>query len=188
LAICKAKVPTPPDAPLIRTFCPGLHLAVIAKRLQRGQGRRGHGRGLLERQVVRLGNKLVLLGTRVFGACAAAPAEHLVARLEARHVLADGLDAPCQIDPHDEVLLRSREPDVHPDGEGRAPHGEVVTGGQRCRVDAHQHVVIGGNRPVDLLEFEHVRRAVAGLDDGLHGVPPMTTTMFPSFWPVSAYL
>src|ERR1035438_10743766 len=24
LAICTAKVPTPPDAPLIRTFCPGL--------------------------------------------------------------------------------------------------------------------------------------------------------------------
>jgi hypothetical protein len=54
----------------------------------------------------------------------------LVARPEARRVLADRLDHPREVEPDDVVLLGLGEPDVEADGEGEAPHPEVVAGGE----------------------------------------------------------
>jgi hypothetical protein len=48
LAICTAKVPTPPEAPLIRTFLPWLDPSVVAKRLQGGACCCRDGRRTLE--------------------------------------------------------------------------------------------------------------------------------------------
>jgi hypothetical protein len=67
---------------------------VVANSLQGGEGRDGAGGRLLEAEVLRLGCELVLLGAGVLGEGALADSEHLVARLERGHVLADRLDAP----------------------------------------------------------------------------------------------
>ena len=68
--------------PVDQDLLPGLDLAVVAKELE--GGRRGHADGgrLLEREVGRLLDELVLGRVGVLGEGAGAPAEHLVARLE----------------------------------------------------------------------------------------------------------
>src|SRR5437773_11869741 len=112
-AICTANVPTPPVAPLIRTRCPGLELPLVAKTLQRGRGRHGHGRGLLEREPGRLRHQEALRSAaHVFGERARARAVDLIPDPESRHVLADSLDLSRDIDAH-RAALRSPEPSAH---------------------------------------------------------------------------
>ena len=62
---------------------PGLDLAVVAQELQGGGRRHADGGRLLEREVGRLRQEVVLARRRVLGECAGAPAEHLVARSKA---------------------------------------------------------------------------------------------------------
>jgi hypothetical protein len=77
---------TLPRAWPYQDLLPGPHLAVMAKAVQGSQGRRGQGRGLLERQVARFTRELALLGAGELGARTADFTEDLVARPEPRHV------------------------------------------------------------------------------------------------------
>src|ERR1035437_9866334 len=57
----------------------GLDLPLIAQQLQGGGCRYPDGRGLLKREVGRLGDEVVRTGTGILGKGACAPAEYLVA-------------------------------------------------------------------------------------------------------------
>src|SRR3989442_12186743 len=74
---------------------PWLNLPLVAKTLQRGERRHGHGRCLLERHVCRLRHHCsILANTDVLGECATPPAEHLVTRSKLRDVLPDRFPLP----------------------------------------------------------------------------------------------
>src|SRR4051812_37681049 len=119
LAICTANIPTPPEAPTMRTFCWGLippasrrawsathaevgtvaacsKLRLDPSRVGKGLGadhrRGGYGCRLLEGEACRLGGELAPSGRRVLGEGAVGGAEFFVARLKPRHVFTDRLD------------------------------------------------------------------------------------------------
>src|ERR671914_1675562 len=91
LAICTANDPTPPAAPMQNVLA-GLNPPLVAESLERGGPGNGDRRRLLEGEVGRLGCERALSSGRVLGEGPVAGAEHLVARREARYVLADRLD------------------------------------------------------------------------------------------------
>src|ERR1700674_3824052 len=93
-------------------FVTWLDLALIAKQLEGGGCRHPDGRGLLEREVGRLGHEGALCCPGVLGKGARAPAEHLIAGSELRDVLADRLDRPRDIRSRDTVLWLAH-PDRH---------------------------------------------------------------------------
>ncbi len=111
--------------------------------------------------------EVLLLAEHVLGEGTAALAEDLVAGLELRHVLADGLDSAGQVDAPDRVL-RPSTTFAHPDQVGQAPHHAPVEGVDRSRLHANEHVVVVDHRLVDLAELELVGGAVLLLDDRLH--------------------
>ena len=150
LAICTANVPTPPDAPLIRTLLARLDLAVVAQELQSGRG--GHtDRGrLLEREVDRLLDELVLGRPRIFGERSRAPAEHLVARSKARATsLPTASTVPAKSVPGTR-FFGFRRPRGEPHDERRAGHEDPVTDMDGSRLDADQHLVVRDLRLVDV--------------------------------------
>jgi hypothetical protein len=61
-----------------------------------------------------------------------------------------------------------------------ASDGSIAPATPALTTSTHQDIVISGDRPVDLLELEHVRRAVAGLEDGPHGVPSLSESAQPN--------
>ena len=97
-AICTANVPTPPDAPLIKTFCPGWTFplsrrpcnAVIARNRTRSR--------LLKCYVGRLQrHSSSLADAHILSESPCASAEYFVTWFELRDVLADDLNCPCKI-------------------------------------------------------------------------------------------
>ena len=67
LAICTANVPTPPDAPFTSTLLYRLNVSLVAKALQRGEGRHRYGSRLLERDVIRLHDQYRLGSANILG-------------------------------------------------------------------------------------------------------------------------
>jgi hypothetical protein len=128
LAICTANVPTPPDAPMISTLCPG-SIPVIAQTLQRRQRGHRYGRSLLEREVGRLQLQEVIRDGHVLSKSAKPVPkegpEYIVTRLELRHVLADRFDLPYHVGTKDTVLrlaqprLQARDADGLSEGANR---------------------------------------------------------------------
>ena len=97
LASCTANVPTPPDAPMIRTFCPGWTWPVSRSACRAVGAEMGTAAACSKVRFAGLGASLSSRA-RAYSAKAPSPdAEHLVARLEPGHVLADRLDAPGDI-------------------------------------------------------------------------------------------
>ena len=105
LAIWTAKVPTPPPAPLISTRWPP-RARPCREGPEGGLSRDGHRGGLLEREAVR--HRHHAATADVFGECAGARAEHAVAGLEVRHVLADRLDDAGDVEAQDVVFGRRK--------------------------------------------------------------------------------
>ena len=168
LAICTANVPTPPDAPLIKTCLPWLDLPLIAQQLEGGGGGHPDGCGLREREVGRLRHEVVRSSARILGEGARAPAEDLIAHLELRHVLADGLHCPCDIRSWNTVLWPA-QPGKQAEDVGHASHQEPVPDVDGGRVNAHHHLVILDHWLGDVLEREdRLGRAVLLLDDCPH--------------------
>ena len=147
LAICTAKVPTPPDAPMTSTRWPGCTRAVVADGLQGGEAGDRDGGGLLEGEVRRLGRELVRAGAGVLGEGALADAEHLVAR--PRTVVTSAPTAstrPASSRPRTAVLRRAQPEAGEADRVGQAGHevpGAPVDAG---RVHPHQHLVVADRR------------------------------------------
>ena len=104
-AICTANVPIPPDAPLIRTVWPGWTLPWSRSAWQRDQSpATATAAACSNVRLAGFGAERVLGRGRVLGERAVAPAEDLVAGLEARHVRADRLDGAGDIGAADRVL------------------------------------------------------------------------------------
>ena len=97
----------------------------------------------------------------------AAPAEHLVAWLDLRHVRADRLDAARHVDAADGPLRMpqslGRAKKIR-----RAPHHVPVVGVHGRGADRDEHAVVVERRPLDLLEPQHLGRAVLAVGDHVH--------------------
>jgi hypothetical protein len=107
-------------------------------------------------------------GAGVLGEAALADAEHLVAALQAGHVLADRLDAPGDL-PASHAVLGRTDPEAREAqrvGHGHEmPDAPVHAGCEH----AQQHLVGSDLGPVDLLEPQDVLGfAVLILDDRRH--------------------
>ena len=89
LASCTANEPTPPAAPMIKTFCPGRHLPYVPQPLESGVSGDRNGRCLFESEVRRLARDPIRSGSSEIGERAFTGAEHLITRRDTGHVLTD---------------------------------------------------------------------------------------------------
>ncbi len=112
----------------------------------------------------------------VFGERAVAPPEHLVARPEALHVAANGLDGAGDIGARNWVLRLAQAGDEAHD-ERRARHQDPVADMDRRRVDANEDLVVGDLGLVDLARGENVGRPVLVLNDCQHDWTPLGYTV-----------
>jgi hypothetical protein len=83
---------------------PRLDPALIANGSEGGERRVSNGRRLLEREVRRLRQEVVLCSAGILGEGASAPAEHLIAGSKPLDVPADRLSLPGHIESRDLVL------------------------------------------------------------------------------------
>jgi hypothetical protein len=155
----------------------GSNAARVAQALERGATGGRNGSRLLEGDVRRLGAKhaiaayAALLPARADVHSAKAPRhvpKDLIARLKLRHILADSRDRLGNISPDDTGLWRAQSK-AHQANEVRAtghemPHIWTDASG----VDAYQDLVVPDGRLFDLLERQHVGRAIPLLGHRLH--------------------
>ena len=94
--------------------------------------------------------------------------------LEAGDVLADGFDVPCDIDAPDGRPRRAPATEHRADDERAATHDVPVEGVDTGRTDPDQHLVVADLESSDLLEPQHVGRAVPVLGDRFHGRSSLT--------------
>src|SRR5919109_39745 len=146
-----------------------MHLPLIANGGEGGERGVSDGRRLLEGEVGRLRQEVVLRGARILGEGAPAPAEHLIARSKLFEVSADRLDLTGDIEP------RYRAPRFTQAGHRAhdvryAPQEVPVADIDGRRPDPYEHMVVLDDRLVDGSELQDVRGAVPVLDDRLHRV------------------
>src|SRR5262249_38175594 len=147
----------------------GLQLALVTQRLQRSQRRDRHRRRLLEahiRGLQRYGARLAYRHVLAEGAELAT--EHLIPRLEARHLRAHRFDRAGEIDTQARVV-RAAETAFEPHEVWFAAHVvpvERVHGG--C-VYVYQHFVVSRCGPGEGLELQNLGRTVTAVSDGAHG-------------------
>ena len=142
---------------MIRTLCPWLNPASVAQSLEGSAGGGGYSCRLLEGEICRLEREHVLSGQCVLGKGAVAGTEDFVAGLELRHVLADRLDHPRDINTPNTHFGRAEAEadDAHQVGLPR--HHVPVTDVEASRADPYEYVVEPDDRFVDLLELEDIR-------------------------------
>jgi len=109
------------------------------------------------RKICWLGREHVLAGKCVLRKGAVAGAKHFVAGVELRHVLADRLDHPCDIDTPNTRFGRAEAEADDAHQVGLARHHVPVTDVQARRADPYEHVVEPDDRFVDLLELQDIR-------------------------------
>src|ERR687892_601491 len=156
---------------MMRTFCPGWIRPLSRRPCSAARAEMGTAAACSKVRFAGLG-QLVLRGERVLGEGPLGDPEHLLARPEPGHVLADGLHNPGHIRAGDAVL-RLPQPESHRPDQVRptrhqVPHARIHAGS----ADLDQHLVVTGGRSVDLVESQHVCRAVGVLHDRLHLVSP----------------
>ena len=127
-----------------------LDLSVVPQHLERGGRGHADGRGLLEREVRRLGHELLLGRARVLREGACAPAEHLVTRPKPVTSLPTASTVPAMSVPGTGFFGR-RSPVARRMTNGDAGHEDPVTDVDRGRVDPDQHLAVADRRLVDLL-------------------------------------
>ena len=133
-----------------------LHSSLVTKTLQGRQSGQRYRRRLLERQVGRLQPQRAFRNSCVLGETTRLGiAEDLIAWVKPRHVLADRLDLPCDVASEDSVLWFTQS-GLGPHDVGQASHEMPVSGiGGGC-TDAHEHLIVFGNRLVDVLELQDI--------------------------------
>src|SRR6185295_8069151 len=129
------------------------------------------GRRLLEREVRRLRQEVVLRGAGILGEVAPAPAEHLIARSKLLDVSADRLDLTGDIESRHRTP-RLTQAGHRADDVRHAPQEMPVADIDGRRADTYEHLVVLHDRLVDGSELQDVRGAVLVLDDRLHHVLP----------------
>ena len=119
-AICTANVPTPPDAPLIRTLSPGLTLPLSRRPCKAVTPAIGTHAAWSNVTLAGFNTmRFVRKTAHILGQGPVSPAKHFVARLEPRHVFADCFDCPCVI--HAERVSFGLN---NPNASKRAKYGE----------------------------------------------------------------
>lgn len=161
---------------------PALEPSVVAKGLERRDRRDGGGGSRLEGHVRRLvGDRAVCLGDDVLGARSGPAAEHLVTGPRLRHVLYDRLHDPRVVDA-DAALLWPRQP--HRDASDMRPADDSVPvrDVERRAADAHEHLVLGRSRMLEVTNLDDLHRVAEPLpDSGSHRAPPLRVrTTFPT--------
>ena len=145
----------------------GPELPSIPEGLQ-GRGRRdGDRRGLLERQVRRLGDEVADASGHVFGECAAPAAEDRIAGAKLGDITTDRFDDAGDIDAR-EHLVRSTKAGREAGEDRPAARRMPVRRIDRGRSDPHQDPVIAYCRDLDLAQLQDIRRAVPLVDDSFH--------------------
>ena len=152
-AICTANVPTPPDAPLISTFCPGLIPPLSRRPCSAVSAATGTDAACSNVTFAGLSaTRAALANDDVLRDRAVRAAEHFVARLEARDALADGFDRAGEVDA-DARVLRRAEAGRQSHDVRRAAHGVPVDRVQRGGVHLHEQLIVRGRRLGDLFEL-----------------------------------
>src|SRR5437868_2941012 len=85
--------------PIDQDLLARMNLFLVMKRLPRGKSRYWRRGGLFERNVIGLYHDGGVAGARIFGECSGTHAEHIVAGLELRNVLANCFDLSRDIAP-----------------------------------------------------------------------------------------
>src|SRR5579859_7559522 len=170
LAIWTANVPTPPDAPMISTFCPACTCARSRTAWSAARAETGTAAAWSKERFAGLGASRPARVRAYSAKAAVAGAEDLIARLELRHVLAGGVHhsghAPARIE-----VLGLAEPEARrPDGIGQAGHDVPGAPIHAGRTHPYQDLVVADGGCGDMSESEHVlgRGSVPGLDDRRH--------------------
>ena len=104
----------------------------------------------------RLGRELVLASTHVLGVGALADAEHLIARLEPAHVLADRLHDPGHVRADDGVLGRAEAVAREAYRVGQTRHDVPDVPTHAGRMHANQYLIVGELGDVDVPEFQDI--------------------------------
>src|SRR5215470_9845596 len=155
LANCTANVPTPPDAPLIKTLCPGRTCP-------------------LSRSACNAVHPATGTDADVFGESSPIikAAEHLIPGPQPGHVTAHRLDRPGHVSAEPAGAGpgpgQSRQ---SPDQIRRATHEMPVQRVDRRRPNPDQHLVVTDSGYVHLPQFQDLRRAVPVIANRLHSVP-----------------
>src|SRR5918993_4939090 len=166
LAIWTAKVPTPPDAPLISTCCPGW-IRPLSRSPCRAVSPATGTAAACSNDTLAGFSTSASSGTVTYSAKVPVPAPNTSSPGSKRVTFPPTASTtPARSRPSLDLGLRS--PIC-----GRATQGVPVmayqsAGFTRRRMDPHQHLVVPGFRLVDLPQLEHLRRAEPVLDDRLH--------------------
>src|SRR6266487_329102 len=160
--------------PTLQYFLSRMNSPVVANSLESGEPGDGDGSRLVEGKVRRLWCEFPGSSAGVFGERAVTDAKHLIARLEAGHVGADGFDRSREAPARVEVL---RPPEAESCGtEGVGQTGHHMPGASVHAGCAHSHhdFAVSDRGPVPLPELEDVLGggAVLLLDDRLHASFP----------------
>ena len=152
-AICTANDPTAPPAPMISTFCPGCTSPLSRSAWRAAKQEVGTVAACSKVRFAGLGAILSVPSGGVLGEGAGGDAEHLIARLEPRDILADLLDATRRIDAPDPGLGPA-EPEAQDAEQVRQTRHDVpVADVCTRRVNAEQHVAAADHRFVDICEL-----------------------------------
>jgi hypothetical protein len=100
-----------------------------------------------------LRREVSLHAAQVFGKRPAAAAEHLVAWLKPRHVVADRLDLPCDVDARNGVLRPAKTLAQADDVREASQHVPVV-GIDRSRSDPNEHAVLTDGGLFELFKLQ----------------------------------
>jgi len=87
-----------------------------------------------------------------------------------RNPAPDRLDMSCQIEA-EYVMSRPRQAHPEPDDERLAAHQHSVCAVDRRRPNAHENLALPRLRGRHVRQLEHVRAAVASIDESFHGAP-----------------
>src|ERR671933_1507443 len=168
LAICTANVPTPPDAPVIRTVCPGCTLAMSRSACRAVKADIGTAAACSMVRLAGFGAKLSA-GAHAYSArvpVVLQPNTSLPSSSPCTF-LPTASTRPATSAPGDTVAWPA-QPERQAQDVRHAGHEEVVAGVDSSRMHAHEHVVIADHRLGDLRVLEHVGSALAVLNDGHH--------------------
>ena len=155
LAICTAKEPTPPDAPVTSTVWPGRTFAMSRNACNAVMADVGTAAASTTDRLAGTGDEVVRRDAGVLRErSSGAPAEHLIARSQISDVLADGCHHAGEV-PAGDAVAWPAEPEHQPHHVRLARHDEVVAGMYRGRDHLDEHIASTGQRYPDLGRLEH---------------------------------
>ena len=168
LAICTAKEPTPPAAPMISTRCSGRIPPISRNPCRAVTAEVGTAAALHEIDIRRLDRDLVFPSARELGKSAAADAEHLITATESSNMASNHLDLACDVVPKN-VMPWRREAIAHDaDQVGQPGHEVPYAWIETSRMNPDQDIVRTGHRLIDVRESQHVSRPVFVLYNRVH--------------------